>query len=88
VAGAGDPDNQRSFPSSHTTVAFAAATAYVVVSGREHLRHRTRTALLLYGGALATGVLRVEAGQHFPTDVVAGAALGSGLGWLAARVHR
>ena len=88
VAGAGDPDNQRSFPSSHTTVAFAAATAYLVIAGREHLRHRTRTALLLYGGALATGVLRVEAGQHFPTDVVAGAALGSGLGWLAARVHR
>jgi membrane-associated phospholipid phosphatase len=87
VAGAGDPDNQRSFPSSHTTVAFAAATAYLVISGREHLRHRTRTALLLYGGALATGVLWVEAGQHFPTDVVAGAALGSGLGWLAARVH-
>ncbi|HEY6853309.1 MAG TPA: phosphatase PAP2 family protein [Gemmatimonadales bacterium] len=88
VAAAADADNQRSFPSSHATVAFSAATAYLVISGREHLAHRTRTALLLYGGALATGVLRVEAGQHFPTDVLAGAALGSGLGWLAATLHR
>jgi len=87
AAGAGDPDNQRSFPSSHTTVAFAAATAYVVISGREHLPHRARAALLLYGAALATGVLRVEAGKHFPTDVLGGAALGSGIGWLAATIH-
>jgi hypothetical protein len=87
VAAASDRDNQRSFPSGHTTVVFAAATAYVVIAGREHLPHRTRTALLLYGAALATGVLRVEAGKHFPTDVLGGAALGSGLGWLAATIH-
>lgn len=88
VAAASDRDNQRSFPSSHTTVAFAAATAYLVIAGREHLPHRTRTALLLYGAALATGVLRVEAGKHFPTDVLGGAALGSGVGWLAATIHQ
>ncbi len=87
VAAASDRDNQRSFPSSHTTVAFSAATAYMVIAGREHLPHRTRTALLLYGAALATGVLRVEAGKHFPTDVLGGAALGSGIGWLAATIH-
>jgi len=87
AAAASDRDNQRSFPSSHTTVAFAAATAYAVISGREHLPHRTRTALLLYGAALATGVVRVEAGKHFPTDVLGGAALGSGIGWLAATIH-
>ncbi len=87
VAAASDRDNQRSFPSSHTTVAFAAATAYLVIARREQLSHRTRTALLLYGAALATGVLRVEAGKHFPTDVMGGAALGSALGWLAATIH-
>ena len=88
VAAAADRDNQRSFPSSHTTVAFSAATAYLVIARREHLPHRARTALLLYGGALATGVLRIEGGKHFPTDVLGGAALGSGLGWLAATIHR
>lgn len=87
VSAAADRDNRRSFPSGHTTVAFSAATAYLVIAGREHLPHRTRTALLLYGAALATGVLRVEAGKHFPTDILSGAALGAGIGWLAATVH-
>ena len=31
--------------------------------------------------------LRVSAGQHCPTDVVGGAAVGTGIGWLAARLH-
>ncbi|OGU07869.1 MAG: hypothetical protein A2W29_07200 [Gemmatimonadetes bacterium RBG_16_66_8] len=30
----------------------------------------------------------VAAGNGFPTDVVAGAALGSGIGWLVATIHR
>src|SRR5881296_1736286 len=34
-AAASNPDNRRSFPSGHASVAFAAATAYVVMAGRE-----------------------------------------------------
>jgi membrane-associated phospholipid phosphatase len=68
-------------------VANRPAGARRAVARRERLSHRTRTALLLYGAALATGVLRVEAGKHFPTDVMGGAALGSALGWLAATIH-
>jgi membrane-associated phospholipid phosphatase len=26
-------------------------------------------------------------GKHFPTDVIGGALLGSGIGWLVAAVH-
>lgn len=88
AAAAGDPENQQSLPSAHASVAFAAATAYLVLARREHLRHRTRNALLLYAGAAAVSTLRVVAGKHFPTDVVAGAALGSGIGWLVPTVHR
>jgi membrane-associated phospholipid phosphatase len=80
-------DNQRSFPSGHTSVAFALATSYLVLANREHLPHRTRNAMLLYGGASGVGVLRMEGGSHFPTDVVAGAALGAGIGWLVATIH-
>jgi len=86
-AAASDPDNRRSFPSGHASVAFAAATTYFVIAGREHLPHRTRNALLAYGAAAAVAALRVSAGQHFPTDVIGGAVLGSGIGWLAATVH-
>jgi membrane-associated phospholipid phosphatase len=84
---ASDPDSRRSFPSGHASLAFAAATSYLVMAGHERLPHRTRNAVLLYAGALGVTVLRVSAGKHFPTDVVGGAALGSGIGWLAARVH-
>lgn len=88
AAAAGDPENQQSLPSADASVAFAAATAYLVLARREHLHHRTRNALLLYAGAAAVSTLRVVAGKHFPTDVVAGAALGSGIGWLVPTVHR
>jgi len=86
-AAASDPDNRRSFPSGHAAVAFAVATSYVVLAGRERLPHRTRNAVLLYAGAFGVAALRVAAGQHFPTDVAGGAALGTGMGWLVARLH-
>ena len=86
-AAASDPDNRRSFPSGHASLAFAAATSYVVMAGRERLPHRTRNAVLVYGAALGVAVLRVSAGKHFPTDVIGGAVLGSGIGWLASTVH-
>jgi hypothetical protein len=36
---------------------------------------------------MATGGLRVEAGQHFPTDVAAGAAIGAASGTLVPLLH-
>ncbi len=87
TAAAADPNSQRSFPSGHASIAFAAATSYLVMAQRERLPHRGRNAALLYVGALGVSVLRVSAGKHFPTDVLGGAALGTGIGWLAAKVH-
>jgi len=86
-AAVADRDNRRSLPSAHASLAFAAATTYLMIAQREHLPHRTRNAILLYAGALGVAALRVAAGKHFPTDVAAGAALGTGMGWLAARLH-
>jgi membrane-associated phospholipid phosphatase len=87
AAAASDTDNRRSFPSSHAAAAFSLATSYLVMARREHLPHRARNAALLLGGAVAVAALRVAAGQHFPSDVAGGAALGSGIGWLVTRVH-
>ncbi len=84
---AADPNSQRSFPSGHASIAFAAATTYLVMAERERLPHRGRNAVLLYAGALGASALRVSAGKHFPTDVLGGAVLGTGIGWLAAKVH-
>ncbi len=87
AAGAADRENQQSFPSTHASLAFAAATSYLVLARRQHLPHRTRNAILLYAGAVGVSALRVAAGKHFPTDVAAAAALGSGIGWLSATLH-
>src|SRR5438445_4872560 len=87
AAAAADRESQQSFPSTHASLAFAAATSYLVLARRQHLRHRTRNAILLYAGAVGVSALRVAAGKHFPTDVAAGAALGSGIGWLVATIH-
>ncbi|HEY6110697.1 MAG TPA: phosphatase PAP2 family protein, partial [Gemmatimonadales bacterium] len=71
----------------HASVAFAAATAYATLAARQHLSHATRNTILLYAGAVAVSVLRVSGGRHFPTDVLGGAALGSGIGWVVGRLH-
>src|SRR5438132_3604593 len=86
-AAASNRDNRRSFPSGHAAAAFSVATAYLAMARREHLPHRARNTVLLFAGATAVAALRVAAGQHFPTDVVGGAAIGGGVGWLVARVH-
>ena len=87
VAAAGSHESRVSFPSGHTSLAFAAATSYAVLARRQQLPHATRNSVLLLLGAAGVGALRVAAHQHFPTDVLAGAALGSGIGWLVATVH-
>lgn len=87
VAASGERGSRESLPSGHTSIAFAAATAYAVMARRQHLPHATRNNVLLFAGATGVGALRVTAGRHFLTDVIAGAALGAGVGWLTARLH-
>ena len=87
VTAASDPENQQSLPSLHASLAFGAATSYLVIARRQHLPHRTRNTILLYAGAVGVAALRVVAGKHFPTDVLAGAALGSAVGWLVPTIH-
>jgi hypothetical protein len=62
-----------SFPSLHTTVAFAVGTVFAE-SGNDDYRWIRR--IIGYGVASATGYVRVNENVHWLSDSVAGAALG------------
>ena len=61
-----------SFPSSHSTSSFAAARAY----------GKLLPTPPLYLAAMAMAFSRLYLGVHYPSDIAAGAALGSVLGTL------
>lgn len=72
-----DPaDHTRSWPSGHTSTAFALATSYVLSQSPGGRSLAARASVL--GAAIAVGALRVASARHFPTDVIGGAALGIG----------
>lgn len=81
------PEAYHSMPSGHASRSFAAATALVTVlhHRRPGWRATPWIAAGAYGTAAAVAFLRVDAGVHFPSDVVAGAAVGTSVGWAVAR---
>jgi membrane-associated phospholipid phosphatase len=88
VPGPVTPDAGRGFPSSHTSISFAVASAYASILHRRGLAGKHKMAIAtLFTVAAATGVLRVVSREHFPTDVVAGAVLGFGVGWFVPKLH-
>ena len=82
-------DITASFVSRHATIAFASA----VFAGRVFDRVNPDSpwrALVWASGltlATATSVLRVTSGDHFPSDVVAGAAFGALIGYVVPLLH-
>ncbi len=60
-----------SFPSGHTTVAFAAATVFAM-----EYRNKPLIPILSYSAATLIGLSRLTENKHWPTDILAGAALG------------
>ena len=81
-----------SMPSGHSSTAWTGAALGMT----EHLLRRPeaswveRAGVGFVGGALAgmTSALRVEAGQHFPSDCVAGAGIGIATGVTVPLLHR
>lgn len=69
------PGDLYSFPSGHTLSSFCAATACFGYS--------RRAGLFCYLLAVLIGLSRLYMGVHYPSDVLAGALLGIGLGMLA-----
>jgi membrane-associated phospholipid phosphatase len=70
----GGAPSSLSFPSAHATSSFACATAMTRIAPE---------AALLFLLAAAIAACRPYLGMHYPSDVLAGAALGVGLGLIA-----
>lgn len=60
-----------SFPSGHTTVAFAAATVYAM-----EYKNKPLVPILAYSAATLIGLSRITENKHWATDVLTGAAVG------------
>lgn len=85
-----DKDTARSFWSGHSALSFNGA----VFAGYVFQRRRPDSPLVIplwtlgLTTATVSAISRVRAGDHFPTDVIAGAAVGSFTGWFVPRMHR
>jgi len=79
-----------SFWSGHASLAFMTA----VFSGYVYQNHHPGSHLIMpvwitgISCATATGILRVSSGNHFPSDVIVGAAAGSFIGWVIPWIHK
>ena len=84
-----DGDWNCSFPSGHTTMAFAGAafTTMVYCQCYPDSKWTYAVAGVSFGLAALTGALRMASGNHFFTDVLAGAILGTACGFAVPYMH-
>ena len=68
---------RQSFPSGHTTTAFAAAAAVTSEVNRQWPRFTWYAAPVLYGGATLVGLSRMYHNRHWASDVALGAGIGT-----------
>ncbi|NQT59658.1 MAG: phosphatase PAP2 family protein [Bacteroidetes bacterium] len=75
-------DPNKSFPSRHTALSFAAATFQSIYLKNNDNSAATAVSVNISSWSLAilTGYLRAASGEHFITDVLAGAVIGSLIG--------
>jgi len=85
-----ESDAQRSFFSRHSTFAFSMAVFMSTVYSNYFPSSKYTTHVWVGSLGLATAVaaLRVTSGSHFPTDVIVGAIVGSGIGYFIPYIHR
>lgn len=84
-----DNDWYKSWPSGHTTYTFATAAFLTYTYSKMHPDSYTKyiVAASSYAVALSTGILRIASGNHFLTDVLTGAVIGTAWGFFIPWLH-
>ncbi len=84
-----EDDWNRSFPSGHTLMSFAGASfaSYVFCKYNPGSKWNIPVTVTTYAIAATTAALRVASGNHFVTDVLAGAAIGTAIGIGVPALH-
>ena len=75
------PGGNLSFFSGHTTFAFAVAASSSTLLLSQHAPGAVALSVIAFSAAGLTGYLRIAAEQHYLTDVLAGAVVGTAVGW-------
>ncbi len=85
-----DPKDRIAFVSGHTSVSAASCFFMATVFADYYPESKLKPIVWAVAAALpaATAVLRLRAGQHYPSDVVAGYLLGAGIGYGIPALHR
>lgn len=83
-------DGGLSYFSGHTSTSFGLVTSTFMTLHRLHPDDRWPWYVMAAGSVAAgfVGATRILAGQHFPTDVLAGAVVGVGIGVAVPAMHR
>jgi membrane-associated phospholipid phosphatase len=76
-----DADNDLSFPSGHTSAAFATATSVAL----RYKKWYFVAPAYIFAGSVAWA--RMYQGVHYPSDVLTGALIGAGSAWLGYKVQ-
>jgi membrane-associated phospholipid phosphatase len=81
---------RNSFPAGHPAVVATSTFFMAKVFSDYHPEMKNKWILYTIAGSasLATGILRIKAGQHFPTDVMTGIPIGILSGILVPHFHR
>lgn len=83
-------NDRASFLSGHTSVSTTGGFFFARVFADYYPDSKLKPVVWVLGAGLPalTGYLRFRAGQHYPTDIIAGYALGATIGYLVPTLHK